>query len=177
MDPRTLAVMFAVVVGIVCPVRSDEPKPVWKDYTSRDGRFTIKMPNDPTTQTQETKSKTGTLKIHLVAAAPSESSACLVTYNDYPDEELKAGVEKLYDTTRDGNVKNFGKLLSEKKVELGPDKIPGREILLRSSDGEATYRNRMFLVKNRFYQVVIYGADNYAKSKEADEYLDSFRLK
>ena len=81
----------------------------------------------------------------------------------------------MYDSSRDGAVANMeGKLVSEKNVKLG--KHPGREIRINVAEGKRLFRVRVYLVEQRLYQVVVFGTPETATSKDADKFLDSFKL-
>ena len=44
-------------------------------------------------------------------------------------------------------------------------------------EGKRLFRVRVYLVDQRLYQVVVFGTPEAATSKEADKFLDSFKLK
>ena len=67
-----------------------------------------------------------------------------------------------------------GKLLSEKNIKLGD--TPGRETQIEVAGGKKLFRARVYLADQRMYQVVVFGTKKAATSKEADRFLDSFKL-
>jgi hypothetical protein len=94
---------------------------------------------------------------------------------DFPAAIKKVPPKQVFDSSRDGAIANLaGKLASEKDIKLGGH--PGREIRIEVANGKQLFRVRVYLVDQRLYQVVILGTKEQATSKEADKFLDSFRL-
>ena len=156
-------------------VRADEK---WETFTSKDGKYSVSLPGKPTESEKKVDSSTGELTIHMALLAPNNDLAYLVTYNDYPEAAL-SGTDKdgMLDNVRDLNLKSFGgKVASEKKINIGKDKFPGREILLEKPSETAVYRARIFLVNNRLYQIVIVAPKDIATNMGTDKYLESFKL-
>jgi hypothetical protein len=95
-------------------------------------------------------------------------------YCDFPAKIKKVPLKQIFDSSRDGAVGNLeGNLASEKDIKLG--KHPGREIQIVAG-GKRLFRARVYLVDQRLYQVVVFGTKEAATSKEADKFLDSFKL-
>jgi len=55
----------------------------WQDYSSESGKFSVQMPTKPQEQSQEKKTEVGAVKINM-AISESNTSAYMVSYNDYP---------------------------------------------------------------------------------------------
>jgi hypothetical protein len=168
---------MAVIAGLsfTAAVHAEDK---WETFSSKSGKYSISLPSKPMETDKKIDSAAGELTIYMALVAPNNDLAYLVTYNDYPDAAL-AGAEKdaMLDGVRDGNVKSFGgKVASEKKITLGKEKYPGREILLEKPGETAVYRARMYLVNNRLYQVVIVSTKDVATNKDTDNYFESFKL-
>jgi len=102
-----------------------------------------------------------------------------VGYSDYPEEMVKeSDPEKILDGSRDGAVRNAnGKLVLENKISL--DGNPGRELVIdaKGKGGQdATMKARVFLVKNRLYQVMVVAPKGQVSGAEIDDFLKSFKL-
>jgi hypothetical protein len=95
-----------------------------------------------------------------------------------PDGETAAQIQDRLDGARDGAVRNInGTLTSSSSITLGKQKYPGREFhatITKPKVGQV--RARVYLVGKRVYQVIVMGTNEYATSKEATAFLDSFRL-
>ena len=166
------SVVLMFVAGGAVTARADDP-PEWKEFISKDGRFTVLMPGTPKQDMAETESDfgKGVLHLNVAQAGPTMYGA---NYCDFPAAVKKAPLKQVFDSSRDGAVTNLeGKLVSEKDVKLG--EYPGREIRIDVAGGKRLFRVRVFLVDQRLYQVVVFGTKDEATSKESDKFLDSFK--
>lgn len=162
-----------IVAGFLCVASTGAAE--FKSFTSKEGKFKIEFPAQPTESKQNVPSPIGQLTANLFTAEiPQSMSVYVVAYTDYPANLVKKSDDAVLDGARDGCVKNVqGKLLSEKKLTL--DKYPGREIAVELP-GQARYRARIYIVNLRLYQVITVGSEAFVKSKDADKFLDSFQL-
>src|SRR5262249_44070682 len=133
------------------------------------------FPGEPKESTQKTKTPLGELKVFSATWANADSNAFLVSYTDFPAGTAKpADRDTLYDGARDALAKD-GKVLSEKKVEVGADKLPGREVEIEK--GKQRMRFRFVLRDDRLYQVAVVGTPSFVEGKDATAFLESFELK
>jgi hypothetical protein len=152
---------------------ADEPTE-WKEFASKDGRFKVLMVGTPKEDKLDTESDfgKGVLNMNSIQVGKTMYAA---NHIDFPAEIKKAGLKQVYDSSRDGAVANLaGKLASEKDIKLGEN--PGREIQIDVQGGRQLFRARVYLIEQRLYQVVVFGTKEAATSKEADKFLDSFKL-
>jgi hypothetical protein len=152
---------------------ADAPRE-WKEFASKEGRFKVLMPGTPKKEKAETESDFGKGVLHMntVQAGKTMYGA---NYCDFPAKIKKVSLKQILDSSRDGAVANLeGKLASEKDIKLG--KYTGREIRINVAGGKQLFRARVYLVEQRLYQVVVFGTREAATSKEADKFLDSFKL-
>ena len=153
---------------------SADDQPGWKEFASKEGRFKVLMPGTVKQYKLDTESDFGKGVLHMntVEAGKTLYGA---NYCDFPAEVKKVPRKQVYDSSRDGAVANMeGKLASEKDTKLGEH--PGREIRIDVAGGKRLFRVRVYLVEQRLYQVVVFGTPEAATSKEADKFLDSFKL-
>jgi hypothetical protein len=151
-----------------------EDKPDWKEFASQEGRFKVLMPGTPKQDKFDTESDfgKGVLYMNSIAVGKTMYGA---NYCDFPAEIKKAPIKQVFDSSRDGAVANMqGKLAGEKDIKLGD--YPGREIQIDVAGGKQLFRARVYLVDQRLYQVVVMGTKEAATSKDADKFLDSFKL-
>jgi hypothetical protein len=154
-------------------VRADD-SPGWKEFASKEGQFKVLMPGTPKQKKLDTESDfgKGVLYMNVVESGKTMYAA---NYCDFPPEIKKAALKQVYDSSRDGAVANMdGKLVSEKEVKLGEN--AGREIRIDVAEGKRLFRVRVYLIDQRLYQVVVFGTPEATTSKEADKFLDSFKL-
>jgi len=162
-----------VVLFLLPGFQQEKKSPDWKEFTSKEGRFKVLMPDTPKQRENETESDFGkaTLIMETVEHAGGMFGA---NYCDYPADIKKLSADRVLDSSRDGCVANLdGKLLSDKKIKLGGH--PGRDIQVEV-DGKHIFRARVYLVEQRLYQVVVFGPKDLATSKDALKFLDSFEL-
>jgi hypothetical protein len=161
---------FAVVAN---PIGADD-QPAWKEFASKEGRFKVLMPGTPKQDQAETESDFGKGVLHMNTAQAGKTLYG-ANYCDFPAEIKKAPLKQVFDSSRDGAVANLeGELAGEKDIKLG--EYPGREIQIDVAGGKRLFRVRVYLVDQRLYQVVVFGTKEAATSKEADKFLDSFKL-
>jgi len=153
---------------------ADDAKTKPADFAPKDGRFTVQMPGEPKEQTNKVNTAIGPIDVHMFLSAPDPNTAYIVGYSDYPEEMMKKSEsDKILDGARDGAVKNVnGKLDGEKKITI--DKHPGRDFQIATEHFEG--RNRMYLVNARLYQVMVVGSKEFVTGKDAERFLDSFKL-
>ena len=146
-------------------------------YRSESGGFSVMIPGKPDESTQALDTPRGKIDLHLFTVQKG-NRAYIVSYSDYPEEMVKQNSpQKSLDGSRDGEVRNMGKLILEKNLSL--DGHPGRELVIegKTSDGhEATSKTRIFLVGNRLYQVIFAAPRGEVSSSEMDDFLESFKL-
>jgi hypothetical protein len=146
----------------------------WKLFEPKDAGFSVKMPVMPTEKKQSVKTATGKLDVILHIADGRNDSLFVVSYSDFDKADLKKkeDVEKRLEQARDGAIASArGKLRSDDKIKL--KEHSGREIVIEK-DGEVVVKMRIFLVKNRLYQVMVLGN---APAQDVGIFLASFSLK
>jgi hypothetical protein len=103
---------------------------------------------------------------------PDEGGMYMVTYSDYPDQAVK-DPDAVFKAARTGLVSVLGeggKVSGESRITL--DDNPGREFTIDLPEGKA--HCRMYLVKNRLYQLA--AAGDKVTDKDAKRFFDSFKL-
>jgi hypothetical protein len=165
-----------VLLSALCPVvlLAEDKKP--GPFTSKEGKFTITLPDKPTEKT--IKSDLGNQKIdtHLFMV-PGKDRAFIVSYTDYPKDKIGDDKDKFVSGVVERNVAPLkGKVASNEKITLGAKKHPGREVRVELADKKQVYRARVYLVGERVYQVVVIGPEEFVKGKEVDDYLSSFKV-
>src|SRR5262249_418176 len=134
----------------------------------------VSMPAEPMAKKQSVKTATGVLHVVMHVADGRNDSNFVVSYCDLPASDVKKDIDKRLDQARDGAVaKVRGKLRSEDVIKLKGHR--GREIVIEK-DGEVVVKMRIYLVKNRLYQVMVLGNTNVFATKDVSNFLDSFRL-
>lgn len=170
---HTGSLCLAVCLALVIPARAADEK--WQTFTSKEGRFSVALPGKPKEETKQATTPSGKKKefrTFTLVSAPDR--IYLVNYNDYPEAVVREpkNKETAFDAIRKGLG---GKVVSEKKISVGKNKSPGRELLIELPM-KIFYRARIFFVGKRLYQTVAMGADEFVRGKKADQFFDSFKV-
>lgn len=167
---RHVLAAAVVVCAALTAGAADEEK-----YTSKEGKFTVRFPKGAKVVKTDTVKTADGSELHRIAAADGKEKVYMVMYGDLPDSVKNVPAKTLLDTAEKGGVERIkGKLVSSKDIELGKNKLPGREFVVEK-DGNKL-RNRTFLVDARLYTVIVGGTKDFATTKEATAFLDSFEI-
>ena len=173
---RVMTVTITCVAVLASAILAgDKPrKPQWESFASPEGRFEILMTGEVKQFPVEVENQFGTSTLHMNVATWDETML-VVNWVDYPPDVAQDLPGQLLDDSREAALDNLGgKLVSEKPIKLG--RHDGREILIEVAKQDRLFRVRVYLAGNRLYQTVLFGPPKAVKSKEAQKYLDSFKL-
>ena len=151
-----------------------EPALEYKPFASADGRYKILFPGGVKNETTDVKATSGTLKLTLDSVEVTEGVLFVVTYIDAPDDVAKTPTAPRLDKVRDGNKGSDGKVHTDKAIEVGIEKHPGRDLLIEKPN--LFIRNRAVIAGNRLYQVMVQGSKEFVTSKEVDRFFDAFEV-
>jgi hypothetical protein len=149
-----------------------------QEFKSGPGKFSVMTTIPLKETTQDLESEGGKIKLYLFAGQEG-NIGYFVSYCDYPPEVAKPDkAEQMLDGARNGAVSNArGKLVSETKVSLGDN--PGRELVIDAVSPHelaVTIKGRLFMVKNRLYQIMVVSPRGEAGAAGNDAFLKSFKL-
>ncbi len=147
-------------------------------FKSQAGRFAVMAPQPLQESTQAVTTQAGKIDLYLFSTQ-QDNIGYFVSYCDYPPDIMeKSDPERMLDGSRDGALSNAkGKLIDETKIAL--EGHPGRELAMETKDESgrrAVIKGRMFMVKNRLYQVMVVAPRSRADEKELDQFIQSFKL-
>jgi serine/threonine-protein kinase len=148
----------------------------WEEYSSQEGNFSALMPGTPQYKKQPIQTAAGAIDMHMFSREFGNSSAYIIMYADYPQSVTSVPADKLLDGARDGAVGNSkGKLVQESGLILDGGH-PGRELTV-DMDGKGRMKLRLFMVRQRLYQVMVLGSNpEFIESEANTKYLTSFKL-
>ena len=150
----------------------------WTEFVSEGGGFTVLMPSRPTEQVMPVPSGTASLDMHVYVSIGQEGIAFIVSYSDLQNAPKDQNeLIRTLDGVRNGQLeKAKGKLLSETTLSLNGNQ--GRELKIDTPVGIST--SRIFLVKNRLYQIIVVAPLDVVSSQSAvhdtSNFFGSFRL-
>ncbi len=146
--------------------------PVWTEFKSDEGRFSVLMPEKPQTQKSSIETGQGRFEQHAFIAAHSPL-VCMVAYTDIPKNFLaEKNIDGFFDEIRDRFIKEVeGKLASE--TPLSVDGVAGREVKVHMYRGDL--RLRMFLDGDRAYILSFLSLEK-VDEEAAKKFFASFKL-
>ncbi|HEY3291363.1 MAG TPA: hypothetical protein VGK87_14635 [Anaerolineae bacterium] len=150
----------------------------WTNFSSDKGQFTVRMPSEPKQSTQSVDTAAGKIDVALFTAVAG-NTAYVASYSDYP-EAVMAGADplKVLEGAMNGAVTNIGGTLIDSK-DVSLNDVPGKEFSANgkiANQGEGSMRGRLYLVKNRLYQLIVVGLKDQLPTADVDKYLQSFKL-
>jgi hypothetical protein len=167
MRAAAVGVCLVVVVGFA----TAQP-----EYTSSEGKYTVRFPDTPKVTSQTAKTAVGDLPLNIATYATKEGNAYMVSFTDFPATATKPeNLGTLFEGIRDGAKGKDGKVAGDvKEITHGPDKLPGREFIIEK--GMQRIKYRAILRDSRVYQIAALGTPEFVGGKEATAFLDSFQI-
>jgi hypothetical protein len=152
--------------------------PNTKELSPQAGRFSVKAPVTLVEQLQTIDTGGGKIEAHTYTGE-KDGISYVVAYTDFRQEIINQNDPlEMLNTARDTMLSSIkGNLLLETRLTLG-DAV-GRELILgyTASDGaERVMRARIYLVKNRLYQVIAVADKGQEMADSITKFLDSFKL-
>jgi hypothetical protein len=172
---KKLFLLFILILGVLILSACGQTTADWQDFSSTDGKFSVRMPGDPKEESNTITTDSGEITIHLFGV-PIGNTDYIVAYSDYPAELVNSkGSAGILDSARDGAINNTkGKLISDESIELNG--FPGKLLVVGSPDGTGIAQAKIFLVGNRLYQVFVATEKDSAYTEENLAFLDSFQF-
>ena len=166
-------VFSAILILIVFAFVSAQEKVALTEFTSANGKFSVKMPGKPQDQSEQIDSQDGPLDVHTFGVDVGKYGY-VVQYNDYSDPVTSDEIEKILSAVRDGGSKQIqGKIVSEKTITRNG--FPGKSIQVES--GDLVYFEDCYMAGQRLYQVIFSMPVGEKMPPEAEEFRSSFQIK
>lgn len=164
-----------LLVPVVLATFAAGPLPA-DTFAPKDGKFAVNFPGRPKETKSSPASPIGELKVYTATYATNEGQIYLTSYTDFPPEATKPEMrDTLYDGILTGLTGKDGKLVTKKEIDVGSEKLPGREFVV--DKGKQQVKVWVVLRGNRLYQVAVHGPGEFVTGKDAAAFLDSFQLK
>ena len=150
-------------------------QPKWKTFSSPDGSFSVLFPNSPTENQQTLNTAAGPINSTMYISTDDNDTNYMVGYTDYPEANIRqAQPDKMFDGGRDRLIASEkGKLISQSTISLA--QYPGRAVTVEMPDG-LIVTARLYLVKNRFYQLLAETKRIKENAESIESFLNSFTL-
>jgi hypothetical protein len=171
---RSLTVGLVVVLAstlTATAARADS-----RTFSPKDGGFEIKVPAEPRQSTKSFDTLLGKATLKLFSGKINDMVFYTAGYTEFPKGLTGLGSTKdLLDGGVAGSAKGVnGKVISQKTIKLG--NVEGREAVIEALNGKLEIRVRVFVVKDRMYQVMTATAKANGGATEITDFLDSFKL-
>lgn len=146
----------------------------WKTFSSPEGAFTVSIPEIPSGEKHPVPTPLGDLD-EFRFAHKADDGTYAVAYLDYPAAAMqgKDPLTLLDDSTNGLVAAAQAQQQDLRRIALNGQ--PGREVQFQLPDKGVTHA-RLYLVKNRLYQVAAEGTQDFATSPEAQAFLRSFNF-
>ena len=148
----------------------------WIKYDSKEGRYSVLLPTQPTVGSQEATSSDGIKFTQYKAAVFSGDVAYMIGYFDYTTD-----MTFTFDKARDGMIGAVnGTLLNERSISLGG--YPGRELRVLAKDDNGNQydmRARFYDVDRRIFVLQFIAPKSTPveiTDPKATKYFDSFQV-
>jgi hypothetical protein len=170
----------APAVARTTPARPATATGDTEPFVSQPGRYRIRFPGKPQLAEQRTDTPSGPLIIRTATYESPEGTAYTASYFDLSAASVRAaGPDALLDGGVQGTVASGGWTVTSKEaIKLG--QYPGRDVIgdvkVPGAREPGYGRTRLFLVGNRFYQVVLIGSKSKVTPADFEKCLDSFEL-
>jgi hypothetical protein len=149
---------------------------IWKEFSSKEGKFKVLMPGTPTFQKSNVKTKGGTIPFNVFSVYRQREAVYLVGYGDLPRNysvNSPEVSELLPQLPSRPNASSGIRSINRQNIRLG--NIPGKEIRVQSSEG-FTMRWRAYVVNKRLYQLGVLTDKEQSLTKSIDGFFNSFKL-
>lgn len=147
----------------------------WKEYRSNAGGYSVEAPGTVTESADKVSTAIGTITFHT-AVSEGRTWGYASAYADFPDWVISKDHKEMLTGARDGALHNVGGKL-EKQTWIKLEGHQGLEIRFSVPDKKLKAKARIYLVKNRLYQVIAAQSEEGYDEAALDRYLESFRLR
>jgi len=170
-----MLIWAAVLIGIISQpaVAPSQTSKTLKKFSSLEGRFSVLLPNENVERSsfEDTRINGAEANVFTLKAG---KAVYLVKYADLSGSlDNISTVEKILDSACNDKAAGVNGTLS-RKLEISIDGFLGREIKVDTP--EQTIRARLYLVKQRLYQLEVIVPLDEGESKAVTTFLDSFKL-
>lgn len=171
-----VALALLLPAGTTCAAPAGRAGEQWQKFAPRYGGFSVLMPGVPVYQQNVTNSVSGPVVHHSFKVIRGKvPDGFTVTYHDLSVGVSPKRAEMVLDMVESGRTRTGGPRRQSKHIKLG--RFPGREVTIMRSDISAgVMKNRIYLVGNRVYQVMVVTTKKDAAAPKVAKFLDSFTL-
>lgn len=146
----------------------------WREFESRDGRFSVQFPGRPVRSEQKTRTDIGYVVSVRFTVTYSKRVTYDLTFSDFPKAQIASvSPQKLLNAARDSLVYQTGGRVKMEAHSLHST-IPSRNLQIIGHNG-TRYDVKLLFADDRLYQLLV--ASQYVAAPDARRFFDSFSLK
>ncbi len=153
---------------------ADEKEPKLSRKESRPGLFSALWPKSPRPTSTFYKTSAGDLMVYSESYSPNKELSLSVTYTDFPPPIRDLNPTSILNAVRSGMGGTTGKLTDFATLERTDLHPVGQSFTIEHDRHHAHVR--LYLVKNRLYQVVALGTPDELAKKTTALFLESFTI-
>ena len=154
----------------------------WTPYRDPEGAFSVSMPCVWQTHTDTIKTAVGELLYHTFFCQTVDTSAnelYMLSYCDYPLGTLHSDSTALLaaffeETMASAAFSINGKLMYQ--TDESVQNFPGKFWRIDYRRGEAVIKTLAFVVKNRYYALLVVSKKKFHINPDSDRFFDGFKL-
>jgi hypothetical protein len=174
------ALWAGLLVTSLFGAEDKKPPEGWKDYQPKGNSFSCWLPTEEGILRENNKDKSPQKGMTLRFASVTYQlkngplyEAGTITVMPYAGDFTKLKATERIDIVRDLIVEGSkGKASDEVEVKQG--RVPGREFTVEA--GKTFTRHRVYQYVDRFFIMSVSGTKDQVKSKDADTFLDSYKI-
>lgn len=173
---ETILLLSAICLILFSGCEKKSPPKTSTAFRPPGGNFSINMPGTPVESSHITRTENGNI-LYSSYNLDAGDAWYGVQYSEYPQGHMddRSPDEMLRGAIRACEMGFEAKLTGKTEILLG--EYPGQEVTFKQSGGLIVIKSRLFLVRDRLYQVTARVANTEKGLKQAQEYLDSFQVR
>jgi hypothetical protein len=142
-------------------------------FKSVEGQFSVLMPGTPKKQNLNASGISTT-----AYAIEEKEGAYVVVFADMPIPARESAMQTQLrlEGARDGMLMSTNARLTSEGPLLLAGKYPGREMNADLPERKGILRARLYVVGQRLYQIMVAGRATWARTSQADQFLDSLAV-
>lgn len=146
-------------------------------FYSKQGGFSIVFPDTPKEHKHTTTSEIGQIELTQYIHGKDDTHAWVASFSDYPKRMIQLGnKEQLLKGIKHRILEDLrASTLSEEKIKL-EDKYDGLSFVAKAKKKDLNISYKIFLVKNRVYQLSMYSSIAPIEAKDSTAFFGSFKL-
>jgi hypothetical protein len=152
------------------------PKKILPFY-SKKGDFSIVFPSTPKEHQHTTTTEIGQIELTQYIHGKDDIHAWVASFSDYPKRMIQLGNKKqLLKGIKQRILDDLhAKVVTEEKIKLD-DKYDGLSFVAKAKKKDLTISYKIFLVKNRVYQLSMYSSIGAIPAQDSTDFFGSFKL-